>query len=65
MLLTCHVAPSVRTSFTADEDTLLMKYIATYNPTKKNRSGNALYKCLEANASFSHVYLVKQGLTLI
>jgi hypothetical protein len=51
--------------FTADEDTLLMKYIATYNPTKKYRSGNILYKRLEANASFSHVYLVKNVLTLI
>ncbi|KAG2359710.1 hypothetical protein BDR07DRAFT_193225 [Suillus spraguei] len=40
---------SVRASFTADEDTLLMKYIATYNPTKKYRSGNALYKRLEEN----------------
>ncbi|KAG1798797.1 uncharacterized protein BJ212DRAFT_197512 [Suillus subaureus] len=40
---------SVRVSFTADEDTLLMKYIATYNPAKKCRSGNALYKRLEEN----------------
>jgi len=60
MLLTCHVPFSVRASFTADEDTLLMKYIATYNPAKKYRCGNALYKRLEANASFSHVYVVKQ-----
>jgi hypothetical protein len=43
------LAKSVRASFTADEDTLLMKYIATYNPAKKYRCGNALYKCLEAN----------------
>ncbi|KAG1865393.1 hypothetical protein F4604DRAFT_1781390 [Suillus subluteus] len=42
-------AKSVRMSFTADEDTLLMKYIATYNPAKQNRSGNVLYKRLEAN----------------
>ncbi|KAG2040295.1 hypothetical protein BDR03DRAFT_949557 [Suillus americanus] len=42
-------AKSVRASFTADEDTLLMKYIATYNPAKKDRSGNVLYKRLEAN----------------
>ncbi|KAG2348298.1 hypothetical protein BDR05DRAFT_956883 [Suillus weaverae] len=40
---------SVRVGFTADEDTLLMKYIATYNPAKKYRSGNVLYKRLEEN----------------
>ncbi|KAG1778374.1 hypothetical protein EV702DRAFT_177377 [Suillus placidus] len=40
---------SVRMGFTADEDTLLMKYIATYNPAKKYRSGNVLYKRLEEN----------------
>ncbi|KAG1749535.1 hypothetical protein EDB19DRAFT_1680739 [Suillus lakei] len=39
----------VRMDFTADEDTLLMKYIATYNPINKYRSGNALYKRLEEN----------------
>ncbi|KAG2126837.1 hypothetical protein DEU56DRAFT_537454 [Suillus clintonianus] len=41
---------SVRTGFTADEDILLMKYLATYNPTKKNRSGPVLYKRLVENA---------------
>ncbi|KAG0691981.1 hypothetical protein DFH29DRAFT_609237 [Suillus ampliporus] len=39
----------VRTDFTGDEDILLMKYIATYNPTKQNRSGPALYKRLVEN----------------
>jgi hypothetical protein len=65
MLLTCYIPFSLRASFTADEDTLLMKYIATYNPAKKYRCGNVLYKRLEANASFSRVYLLKQILTLI
>ncbi|KAG1731177.1 uncharacterized protein EDB91DRAFT_1252242 [Suillus paluster] len=45
----------VRTDFTTDEDILLVKFIATYNPTKQNRSGNTLYKRLVENASFSHV----------
>jgi hypothetical protein len=60
MLLTCHISFSVHASFTTVEDTLLMKYIATYNPAKKYRFGNALYKHLESNMSFSHVHLVKQ-----
>ncbi|KAG1722334.1 uncharacterized protein EDB91DRAFT_214478 [Suillus paluster] len=39
----------VRTDFTTDEDILLVKFIATYNPTKQNRSGNTLYKRLVEN----------------
>lgn len=65
MLLTYHASPSTRVGYTSDEDTLLMKYIATYNPTKQNRSGNVLYKRLVENVSFSNVYRVKQILTLI
>ncbi|KAG1837876.1 hypothetical protein C8R48DRAFT_743080 [Suillus tomentosus] len=42
-------AKGTRAAFTSDEDTLLMKYIATYNPTKQNRSGNVLYKRLVEN----------------
>ncbi|KAG1853808.1 hypothetical protein C8R48DRAFT_675750 [Suillus tomentosus] len=42
-------AKGVCVGFTSDEDTLLMKYIATYNPTKKYRSRNALYKRLVEN----------------
>ncbi|OAX32655.1 hypothetical protein K503DRAFT_870030 [Rhizopogon vinicolor AM-OR11-026] len=42
-------SPRVRSEFSADEDVFLMKYIATYNPTKQGRSGNALYHRLEEN----------------
>ncbi|KAG6879846.1 hypothetical protein C0992_010804 [Termitomyces sp. T32_za158] len=35
-----------RTSFTEDEDSLLAKYIAKYNPSMKGRSGNNLYRTL-------------------
>ncbi|KAH0581762.1 hypothetical protein H2248_011444 [Termitomyces sp. 'cryptogamus'] len=37
---------SGRTPFTNDEDSLLVKYIATYNPSNKGRSGNTLYQTL-------------------
>ncbi|OJA15599.1 hypothetical protein AZE42_12051 [Rhizopogon vesiculosus] len=39
-------SPRVHSDFSVDEDVFLMKYIATYNPTKQGRSGNALYHCL-------------------
>ncbi|KAF7441331.1 hypothetical protein PC9H_001680 [Pleurotus ostreatus] len=38
-----------RNPFTHDEDILLAKYIATHNPGRYGRSGNALYKKLVAN----------------
>lgn len=38
-----------RTPYTQEEDTFLAKYIATYNPGKPGRSGNALYKRLVEN----------------
>ncbi|KAL5511985.1 PELP1 [Sanghuangporus vaninii] len=39
-----------RTPYTQDDDALLMKYIAIYNPDGANRLGNALYSRLVANA---------------
>ncbi|KXN82702.1 hypothetical protein AN958_02267 [Leucoagaricus sp. SymC.cos] len=41
--------PSQRNVFTSDEDKLLMKYLARYNPHKKGRNGNDIYKMLVAN----------------
>lgn len=38
-----------RQPFSRDDETLLMKYIATYNPAKSGRSGNLLYKQLIEN----------------
>ena len=38
-----------RTEFTERDDDLLAQYIAKYNPQKEGRTGNALYKQLEAN----------------
>ncbi|KAI0713770.1 hypothetical protein C8Q76DRAFT_796703 [Earliella scabrosa] len=40
---------TVRTEFTERDDDLLAQYIAKYNPQKEGRTGNALYKQLEAN----------------
>ncbi|KAF8067650.1 hypothetical protein FPV67DRAFT_1144408 [Lyophyllum atratum] len=37
---------SARVFYTRDEDTLLVKYIAKYNPTGKGRAGNTLYRKL-------------------
>ncbi|TDL18891.1 hypothetical protein BD410DRAFT_792669 [Rickenella mellea] len=39
-----------RKAYTEDEDALLMKYIARYNPGKEGRMGNNLYKALVENA---------------
>ncbi|KAJ8581642.1 hypothetical protein M405DRAFT_832108 [Rhizopogon salebrosus TDB-379] len=38
-----------RSEFSPDEDILLTKFIATHNPPKQGRSGNALYKRLVDN----------------
>jgi hypothetical protein len=37
------------TPFSREDDVLLTKYIGTYNPTKKNRTGQILYKTLVEN----------------
>ncbi|KAI0040368.1 hypothetical protein FA95DRAFT_885705 [Auriscalpium vulgare] len=39
-----------RTAFTENEDVLLVKYIATYNPSLRGRQGQLLYQSLVANA---------------
>ncbi|KAG1821371.1 hypothetical protein EV424DRAFT_1346861 [Suillus variegatus] len=44
-------AKGVCVGFTSDKDTFPMKYIATYNPTKKYRSGNTLYKHFVENVN--------------
>ncbi|KAJ7367590.1 hypothetical protein DFH08DRAFT_2440 [Mycena albidolilacea] len=38
-----------RNPFTSDEDKLLVKYLAKYNPGVKGRSGNRVYKALVEN----------------
>jgi hypothetical protein len=38
-----------RNPFTSDEDKLLVKYLAKYNPEVKGRSGNRVYKALVEN----------------
>lgn len=48
-------SPRMRTDFSREDDILLTKFIATYNPAKHGRSGNALYLCLVDNASFPQV----------
>ncbi|KAF7331501.1 Myb-DNA-bind-2 domain-containing protein [Mycena kentingensis (nom. inval.)] len=40
-----------RNAFTPDEDTLLMKYLAKYNPGVQGRKGNTVYKTLVENAA--------------
>ncbi|KAG6917773.1 hypothetical protein DXG01_001178 [Tephrocybe rancida] len=42
---------SGRVPYTRDEERLLVKYIATYNPQVKGRAGNALYKTLCENTN--------------
>ena len=42
---------SGRAPFTADDDALLIKYIAKYNPAPQGRLGQALYKILVENVS--------------
>ena len=49
---------SARTPFTKDDDLLLMKYIARYNPDKSGRQGNALYQKLEANVCITSLSLI-------
>jgi len=44
-----HLNSSTRTEFSEDDDALLVKYIAMYNPEKAGRQGNAVYQRLEAN----------------
>ncbi|OJA19895.1 hypothetical protein AZE42_07023 [Rhizopogon vesiculosus] len=56
-------SPRIRSDFSADEDVFLMKYIATYNPTKQGRSGNALYRRLVENASFPQISYGETHLT--
>ena len=41
----------LRNDYTTDDDSFLTKYIATYNPSKSNRSGNSLYKILVEDVS--------------
>ena len=38
-----------RVPFTTEDDALLVKYIAKYNPALRGRLGNALYKTLVDN----------------
>ncbi len=45
--LNIHYRPKV--AFTKDDDALLMKYIATYNPQPKGRLGTKLYERLVEN----------------
>ena len=45
-------SPRMRAEFSTEDDILLTKFIATYNPAKHGRSGNALYQRLVDNASF-------------
>lgn len=40
---------SSRNAYTSDDERLLVKYIAKYNPQQAGRSGNALYKTLVEN----------------
>ncbi|KAJ6579498.1 hypothetical protein DFH09DRAFT_329962 [Mycena vulgaris] len=43
------MAPGGRTPFTTDDDTLLVKYLAKYNPGVQGRSGNKIYQILVEN----------------
>lgn len=38
-----------RVPYTEAEDKYFVKYLARYNPDKKGRMGNAIYKTLEEN----------------
>lgn len=53
----------IRAEFSEDQDTLLMKFIATHNPTKQGRSGNMLYHRLVENASFPQILYCEISLT--
>lgn len=41
--------PRNKVAFTQEDDALLMKYIATYNPQPKGRLGKKLYEKLVEN----------------
>lgn len=44
-----------RNEFTAQHDSFLVQYIATYCPDKKNRRGNVLYETLHNNVRYTHL----------
>ncbi|KAJ7730974.1 hypothetical protein DFH07DRAFT_156737 [Mycena maculata] len=49
-LYLCLMASRVHTRFTDNDDALLVKYIAKYNPGVQGRSGNKIYETLVENA---------------
>ena len=49
ILLILNIRYRRRVEFTSDDDALLMKYIATYNPLLKGRLGTKLYERLVEN----------------
>jgi hypothetical protein len=49
ILLIFNIHPRRKVAYTSDDDALLMKYIATYNPQIKGRLGIKLYERLVEN----------------
>ena len=49
ILLIMNIHYRRKVAFTSDDDALLMKYIATYNPLPKGRLGTKLYERLVEN----------------